>query len=355
MPWHGAHGVLADAVGFAVATLPALPSSASPPLPLVAMPDDAPSVDQSVTADTFEPRLWNLSEGVRSQLSDGWGVGRFAEGRLAVSGDGGVSTGVEIFAPAGTPIVAPVDADLTQTSDGAVVLALDAHWRLVVHGVAKATESSAVSAGQQLGVIAEADLPHLYVQLVADTEHLPPRVATRSSGWVHATSDPTLWWATQPGPTAASAADDSAALLRRRDSVFALAQEHYYDEPPRIERGWRHHLFDTDGRRYVDMVNNVTILGHSHPGVEAAVSRQLRLINTNSRFHYGAMVEFSERLTALLPEPLDTVFLVSTGSEANEVALRIIRAATGSRDIIAVRSAYHGWTTGTDDDLDLDR
>jgi 4-aminobutyrate aminotransferase-like enzyme len=60
------------------------------------------------------------------------------------------------------------------------------------------------------------------------------------------------------------------------------------------------------------------------------------------------MVEFSERLTALLPDPLDTVFLVSTGSEANEVALRLIRAATGHDDVIAVRSAYHGWTTGTD-------
>jgi 4-aminobutyrate aminotransferase-like enzyme len=107
-------------------------------------------------------------------------------------------------------------------------------------------------------------------------------------------------------------------------------------------------MYDVDGRRYVDMVNNVTILGHSHPAVEAAVSRQLRLLNTNSRFHYEVMVEFAERLASLLPTPLDTVFLVSTGSEANEVALRLIRAATGHEDVIAVRSAYHGWTTGTD-------
>ncbi|MFL6178538.1 MAG: aminotransferase class III-fold pyridoxal phosphate-dependent enzyme, partial [Actinomycetes bacterium] len=112
--------------------------------------------------------------------------------------------------------------------------------------------------------------------------------------------------------------------------------------------GWRHFMYDVDGLCYVDMVNNVTILGHSHPAIEAAVSRQLRLVNTNSRFHYGAMVEFGERLAALLPDPLDTVFLVSTGSEANEVALRLIRAATGHDDVIAVQSAYHGWTTGTD-------
>ncbi len=185
---------------------------------------------------------------------------------------------------------------------------------------------------------------------MADTEQRPPLIARRADGWRHATFDPTHWWASEPIPAIfPSEVSDAALLLRRRDAVLAPAQEHYYEDPPRIERGWRHHMFDTDGRRYVDMVNNVTILGHSHPAVEEAVSRQLRLINTNSRFHYASMVEFSERLAALLPEPLDTVFLVSTGSEANEVALRLMRAATGSRDILAVRSAYHGWTTGTDE------
>jgi 4-aminobutyrate aminotransferase-like enzyme len=97
------------------------------------------------------------------------------------------------------------------------------------------------------------------------------------------------------------------------------------------------------------MINNVAILGHSHPGVAVAVARQLRLLNTNSRFHYDIMVRFAERLTALLPAPLDTVFLVSTGSEANDLALRLIRIATGQKDVLSVRSAYHGWTTATDE------
>jgi len=130
--------------------------------------------------------------------------------------------------------------------------------------------------------------------------------------------------------------------------VIAPVQEHYYAAPPRIERGWRHHLFDTDGRAYLDMVNNVAGVGHSHPAVTEAVTRQLQLLNTNSRFNYEAMVAYSERLAELLPESLDTVFLVSTGSEALDLALRIATTATGAEHVAVVRSAYHGWTTATD-------
>jgi 4-aminobutyrate aminotransferase-like enzyme len=137
-------------------------------------------------------------------------------------------------------------------------------------------------------------------------------------------------------------------LLKRRAASFAAVQEHYYADPPRIERGWRHHLAATDGRVYLDMVNNVAVLGHSHPRVEAAVARQLRRLNTNSRFNYASVVEFSERLAGLLPAPLDTVFGVNSGSEAVDLALRLALVATGHRDVVAVREAYHGWTYASD-------
>ena len=352
VPWAAAHGELAQAVAMPV---PELPTPPTPTASLIALPTGTPSVNQSVTADTFEPEEWNLADGVRRQLVDGWGVGRYGEGRLALVGDGGISTGVEVFAPAGTPVQAPV-AGAVSNADGALCLALDDTWRLILGGLESAASLGPnVEPGDVLGTVAESGSPGvtvtaLTVQLVADRDHRPPIVASPTHGWRHATADPTQWWAAEPtlGGFPGSV-DDAAALLARRDGVVAPAQELYYDDPPRIERGRRHHMFDTDGRRYVDMVNNVTILGHSHPAIEEAVSRQLRLINTNSRFHYSSMVEFSERLSALLPERLDTVFLVSTGSEANEVALRLMRAASGSRDILAVRSAYHGWTTGTDD------
>ena len=96
------------------------------------------------------------------------------------------------------------------------------------------------------------------------------------------------------------------------------------------------------------MVNNVTVLGHAHPRVADTAARQLRKLNTNSRFNYEAVVEFSERLAATLPDPLDTVFLVNSGSEASDLAIRLATAATGRRDVVAVREAYHGWTYGTD-------
>jgi 4-aminobutyrate aminotransferase-like enzyme/Ser/Thr protein kinase RdoA (MazF antagonist) len=349
VPWHAAHGVLADALSMPG---PKLPKPPPPTAELIACPDLTPSVDQSVTADTFEPEAWNLVDGVRRQLVQEWGTGRYDEGRLGLVGDGGVSTGVEVFAPAGTPVFAPVAGRISDKGS-AFCLELDDTWRLYLGGLNRSgPSSSAVAAGDLIGTVTPSPdgASGLTVQLVADPDHQPPMLAPAPHGWRHATTDPLSWWATESQlASAPHSRDEAAALLARRDAVVAPAQEFYYDDPPRIERGRRHHMFDTNGRRYVDMVNNVTILGHSHPAVEAAVSRQLRLVNTNSRFHYASMVEFSERLSALLPAPLDTVFLVSTGSEANEVALRLMRAATGSREILAVRSAYHGWTTGTDD------
>ncbi|MFF5206140.1 aminotransferase class III-fold pyridoxal phosphate-dependent enzyme [Streptosporangium sp. NPDC000396] len=158
-------------------------------------------------------------------------------------------------------------------------------------------------------------------------------------GWLALTADPSPFI----GLTGADATPQTG-LLSRREAV----QEHYYDNPPRIERGWRHHLVSADGRSYLDIVNNVTPLDHAHPGVEQAVSRQLRRLNTNSRFHYASVVEFSERLAALLPDPLDTVFLVDSGSEAVDLGISLAIGATGQHDVVALREAYHGWTYASD-------
>jgi 4-aminobutyrate aminotransferase-like enzyme/Ser/Thr protein kinase RdoA (MazF antagonist) len=173
---------------------------------------------------------------------------------------------------------------------------------------------------------------------------VPPLVRPEyAAGWLSLVADPApllgLPAAARPG---------QEDLLKRRAASFAAVQEHYYADPPRIERGWRHHLAATDGRVYLDMVNNVTVLGHSHPRVEAAVARQLRRLNTNSRFNYASVVEFSERLASLLPDPLDTVFLVNSGSEAVDLALRLALVTTGHQDVVAVREAYHGWTYASD-------
>ncbi|MFP3561438.1 aspartate aminotransferase family protein, partial [Paraburkholderia sp. SIMBA_049] len=83
------------------------------------------------------------------------------------------------------------------------------------------------------------------------------------------------------------------ALLARRDASFARSQKHYYAQPPHVERGWRNYLIDMQGRSYLDMLNNVAVLGHGHPRMVAESARQWSLLNTNSRFHYAAIAEFS--------------------------------------------------------------
>jgi 4-aminobutyrate aminotransferase-like enzyme/Ser/Thr protein kinase RdoA (MazF antagonist) len=164
-----------------------------------------------------------------------------------------------------------------------------------------------------------------------------------AAGWLALTADPGPLLGLPPSGLA-----EDGDLLARRSAAFADVQEHYYAAPPRIERGWRHHLAAVDGRAYLDMVNNVTVLGHAHPRFSAAVARQVRRLNTNSRFHYGAVAEFAERLAGLLPSPLDTVFLVNSGSEAVDLALRLALVTTGRPDVVTVREAYHGWTYASD-------
>jgi 4-aminobutyrate aminotransferase-like enzyme len=166
-----------------------------------------------------------------------------------------------------------------------------------------------------------------------------------AAGWLAGLLDPSPLLGL-PATASDSTADER--LWQRRARSYATVQEHYYADPPQIERGWREHMVATDARSYLDMVNNVAILGHGHPVLADAVARQWRRLNTNSRFNYGAVVELSERLAATLPDPLDTVFLVNSGSEAGDLALRLAMAATGRQDIVAVAEAYHGWTYATD-------
>ncbi|MGA5535067.1 aminotransferase class III-fold pyridoxal phosphate-dependent enzyme [Mycolicibacterium nivoides] len=139
------------------------------------------------------------------------------------------------------------------------------------------------------------------------------------------------------------------AVRTRRDRAMGGAAERYYAEPPQIERGWGTRLIDTQGRAYLDMVNNVTAIGHSHPRLADAVGRQLNVLNTNSRFLYQAYADFTNKLLAYSPDPsLDTAIPVNSGSEAIDLAIRLARVATGRRDVIATREGYHGWTMGAD-------
>jgi 4-aminobutyrate aminotransferase-like enzyme/Ser/Thr protein kinase RdoA (MazF antagonist) len=247
-----------------------------------------------------------------------------------------VATGLSVWAASPMRFVAPWDGEV----EGSTLRG--AEYELTLSGV-HPVASGSVSAGEPL-----ADVPaNAWVEVGVRPVGAPaaPRfvASEMAPGWLALTRDPRPLLGLEA--VEVPSADD---LLSRRDASFAPVQEFYYRRPPQIERGKRHYLMSTAGRTYLDMVNNVTVLGHAHPRVADTAARQLRKLNTNSRFNYAAVVEFSERLAGMLPDPLDTVFLVNSGSEASDLAIRLATAATGRRDVVAVREAYHGWTYGTD-------
>jgi 4-aminobutyrate aminotransferase-like enzyme len=117
-----------------------------------------------------------------------------------------------------------------------------------------------------------------------------------------------------------------------------------YQRPLKIVRGWMQYLYDDTGRAYLDVYNNVPLVGHSHPRVVQAAQAQLALLNTNTRYLHENLNRYAERLRRLFPEALRVCFFVNSGSEANELALRLARAHTGREDIIVLEHAYHGNT-----------
>jgi 4-aminobutyrate aminotransferase-like enzyme/Ser/Thr protein kinase RdoA (MazF antagonist) len=118
-----------------------------------------------------------------------------------------------------------------------------------------------------------------------------------------------------------------------------------YEKPLKIVRGSMRYLYDETGRAYLDVYNNVPLVGHSHPRVVRAIQEQVALLNTNTRYLHDNILRYAERLTALLPDPLEVCYFVNSGSEANELALRLARARTLREDVIVLEHAYHGHTS----------
>jgi 4-aminobutyrate aminotransferase-like enzyme len=134
------------------------------------------------------------------------------------------------------------------------------------------------------------------------------------------------------------------ALLAARRRLLGPSLSLSYRTPLRIVRGEGAWLYDADGRAYLDCVNNVAHVGHAHPRVVEAGIAQMRLLNTNTRYLHETVVHYAERLTALLPDHLAVCYFTNSGSEANELALRLARTATGRADVATVDMAYHGNT-----------
>jgi 4-aminobutyrate aminotransferase-like enzyme/Ser/Thr protein kinase RdoA (MazF antagonist) len=141
-----------------------------------------------------------------------------------------------------------------------------------------------------------------------------------------------------------------AELTERRHRLLGSALSPLtYDRPLHLLRGRGAWLYDADGRAYLDCYNNVPVVGHSHPSVVEAIARQAAMLNTNARYLHGSALELAERLTATMPDGLDTVMFVNSGSEANDLAWRLATTVTGGSGGVVTAFAYHGVTTAISD------
>jgi 4-aminobutyrate aminotransferase-like enzyme/Ser/Thr protein kinase RdoA (MazF antagonist) len=145
-------------------------------------------------------------------------------------------------------------------------------------------------------------------------------------------------------PDEAAAHEDEERLIVARHSLMGRKTTHFYDRPMHFERADGPWLYATDGRRYLDCYNNVPQVGHCHPHVVRAISRQAAVLNTNTRYLYSSAIEYADRLTQKLAPHLTACVFVNSGSEANDVAWQMAKLVTGQDGAIIMEDAYHGVT-----------
>ena len=309
------------------------------------------------------------------------GIGKYAEARsfyvakefLNNSIDGQekrtIHLGIDVFAPSGASIFAPIDGVVHQLQDNqspldygpTVILKhqpengpefFTLYGHLGRECLQQLQIGQVIKGGMPLAKIGNSNenggwLPHVHFQLILDLFDFDgnyPGVALPSVK--------NVWSSICPGPGlmlglgSESTAEeiDSGKLLKRRKNVFGPSLSLSYQDPLIIVRGQAQSLIDSRGQFYLDCVNNVAHVGHSHPDIAKAQSNQAYVLNTNTRYLNPLNIEYAERLCALFPEPLDTCFLVCSGSEANELAMRIAGTVSGEKDMIVLEEAYHGNT-----------
>jgi len=147
-----------------------------------------------------------------------------------------------------------------------------------------------------------------------------------------------------PGASTAVTAEE-ATLISRRQKLLGTAYRLFYEHPVHVVRGEGCWLYGGNGEAYLDVYNNVASVGHCHPHVITALARQASILNTHTRYLHDTILEYAERLLATLPAELGRVMFTCTGSEANDLALRVARSATGGEGVIVTSLAYHGVTS----------
>ncbi|WP_282610589.1 aminotransferase class III-fold pyridoxal phosphate-dependent enzyme [Pelagibius sp. Alg239-R121] len=331
----------------------------------------------STTDINLADKIWNE---VKDEQAFDLGIGLWGERRVVYTVDmfksklcegdrRDVHLGLDLFAPAGTAIMTPLDAEVVdcriipdhQDYGGVVLLKHEPVPGVVFHtlwGHQAHAPVKALKVGQklvkgdafiELGAPNENGgwIPHLHLQIVThpvtDARDVPGAGEARFMDvWRQFYPDPSTLAGLPPETFRRSGRSAEELLEQRRKRLGSNLSVSYKDNPLKIVRGEDVWLIDDQGRAYLDCYNNVAHLGHAHPGVVGALSEQAAKLNTNTRYLQDGLIDYAERLTSTLPDPLSVCYFVCSGSEANDLALRMARAHTRQSDVIVVDWAYHG-------------
>ena len=305
------------------------------------------------------------------------GIGRYNEARMLYSsplfGSGHpteehrtIHLGIDLFADAGTGVCAPLAGwvhafrnnrqaldygpvvILRHEAEGEAFFTLYGH--LSVDSLEELCIDQPIAKGQRIGRIGSPPdnggwTPHLHFQIIRDLLDLDcdfqgVAFASQRELWLSLSPDPSDLAGVAPSPPEPAKED----TLRSRRAHLGRNLSISYQEPLKIVRGWMQYLYDETGRAFLDVYNNVPLVGHSHPRVVDAVARQMALLNTNTRYLHDNIARYAERLTSLMPDSLSVCYFLNSASEANELALRLARAKTSRDETIVLEHAYHGHT-----------
>ena len=299
----------------------------------------------------------------------------FRKGPYKASNRRTVHLAVDAFAPAGTPMFAPLAGEVFVVENrtghldygGVIILrhvtpAGDPFYTLYGHlnpeCCSRLKVGDQIEQGAAFCRLGDASMnggwaPHVHFQLALTTQGI-------EADWP-GVGDPDemyLWRALCPNPAALLNLPDDKCRYEptSKEAIQQGRKDHFggnlsltYADPVMLVRGWKHHLFDEWGRPYLDAYNNVPHVGHAHPRIQSIAADQLKRMNSNTRYLHPAQTAFADKILSKLPDHLEVCFFVNSGSEANELALRLARAHTGAKGMVTPDHGYHGNTTGAID------
>ncbi|MFW9954457.1 MAG: aminotransferase class III-fold pyridoxal phosphate-dependent enzyme [Candidatus Thorarchaeota archaeon] len=309
------------------------------------------------------------------------GIGRYNEARMIYAGPQYSTPGisdesrtvhiaVDLFSREGTKIYAPLEGivhsfknnDLPYDNGPTIVLEhgipnglkfYTLYGHLSKESIARLEVGQHISCGQELADVGQYPEnggwpPHLHFQIILDMldfsgDYYGVCWTSQRNLWTNLCPDPNLILGIPLNrfPPEKMTMDE---IIHSRHEHMGRNLSVSYRKPLKIVRGYMQYLYDEDGRPYLDSVNNVPHVGHSHPDVVKAIQKQSKVLNTNTRYLHENLVRYAEALCSTLPDSLSVCFFVNSGSEANELALRLARAHTKRDGFIVIDGAYHGNT-----------